>query len=61
MRACMLISSQNRSYVLTDMLLSLDCACLRKGGAPAMSVGAGPVFEDYIRHDENQEDKITLK
>ena len=41
------------------MLLSLDFACLRKGGA--MSVGAGPIFEEYIRHDENQEIKITLK
>ena len=42
------------------MLLSLDCACLRKGGAPEMSVAARPVFEDYIRHDQNQENKITL-
>ena len=42
------------------MLLSLDFASLRKGGDPAMFVGAGPVFEDYIRHDQNQENKITL-
>ena len=41
------------------MLLSLDFACLRKGDA--MSFGAGPIFQEYIRHDENQEIKITLK